>query len=160
MPTVASVCASPPGRSYHVVCTPNDVAGGAHRRRAFGRMAEILVYEGGIPQGGMLHSYSGSPDMVSVFEKLGLYISFSGSITYEEHKRTRLTATVVSLNRLLIETDSPDMCPAEATDDCNEPANLMYVAQALAKIRNCSIGDIAEQTTANAQQLFSNKFSS
>jgi TatD DNase family protein len=126
-----------------------------HCCRAFGRLAEILSREGGVIQGGMLHSYSGSADMVPVFEKLGLYISFSGSITYTEHKRTRAAAAVVSLHRLLIETDSPDICPAEVTGKYNEPANLIYIARALAEVRNCTISEIAAQTFANAQRLFS-----
>ena len=131
-----------------------------HCRNAFGRLAEILSSEGGVIHGGMLHSYSGSADMVPVFEKLGLYISFSGSITYADHKRTRAAAAVVSQHRLLIETDSPDICPAEAAGTYNEPANLIYIARALAEIRNYTLSEIAAQTSANAGRLFACAFQS
>jgi TatD DNase family protein len=131
-----------------------------HCRSAFGRLADILAQEGGVPHGGMLHSYSGSSDMVRIFEQLGLYISFSGSITYPEHKRACAAAAAVSLNRLLIETDCPDGRPAEVTGTINEPENLMHVVRALAGIKKCSVDDIAAYTTANALKVYSCAFSS
>jgi TatD DNase family protein len=124
-----------------------------HCRKAWGRLLELLRAEGGLAAGGILHSYSGPPDLTGELEALGFYISFSGVITRSGNKRGRRAAQAVSAERLLIETDSPDLAPVGAASAVNEPANLVRVAEALAGIRNISVAALAEQTFANASRL-------
>ncbi|MBF0232436.1 MAG: TatD family hydrolase [Desulfamplus sp.] len=82
-----------------------------HVRRGWDIFIKILKKMGTLPEGGVIHSYSGSADMVKIFEKYGLYISFSGSITKPNNKKTRKALTAVSAERILIETDSPAILP-------------------------------------------------
>ncbi|SMC63434.1 TatD DNase family protein [Desulfocicer vacuolatum DSM 3385] len=128
-----------------------------HCRKAFGLLADLLKENGGLPHGGVIHSYSGSADMVKVFEKSGAYISFSGSLTRPRNKKVQQAARVVSLERLLIETDTPDILPTGAPEGLNEPAHVHLVLKTLAQLRDESIDTLAHATFANAMRLF--KFS-
>jgi len=125
-----------------------------HCRKAFGLLADLLKENGGLPHGGMIHSYSGSADMVKVFEKSGAYISFSGSLTRPHNKKVRQAARAVSLERLLIETDTPDILSTGAPDGLNEPAHVHLVLKTLAQLREESIEVLANATFANAIRLF------
>ena len=125
-----------------------------HCRRAFDRLRAILEKEGGIIQGGVLHSFSSSGELVPIFEKLGLYVSFSGSITHPENRRGIEAIAAVSKNRLLIETDSPDILPGEALPGPNEPANLIYTLNKTAQILGMSTDEIAAITWENACKVF------
>lgn len=124
-----------------------------HCRKAWQRLQEILRAEGGVGWGGLIHSYSGSAELVKPLEEMGLYISFSGAITRPENKRGQRALAAVSPGRLLIETDSPDLPPAGAAGVVNEPANLVFVAAAVADILRRTPDWVAEQTFANAVRL-------
>jgi TatD DNase family protein len=125
-----------------------------HCRKAFGRLLELLGRHGGVPQGGLVHSYSGPPDLVKSLVDAGLSISFSGSLTFPNSKRAHASAAVVPINRLLIETDSPDIRPYLCTTELNEPANIVRVAETLSKIRKTTVEEVAELTWDNACRIF------
>ena len=126
-----------------------------HCRQAWGRMLEILKQEGGVKYGGMMHTYSGSPDLVRPLEEMGLSISFSGAITRPGSKRGAKSLLAVSKERLLLETDSPDITPVGAEGTFNEPANLPLVARAASALLNEPVEAVAELTFGNAERLFS-----
>jgi TatD DNase family protein len=125
-----------------------------HCRKSFGRMVELLHEQRGVSCGGVLHSYSGPPDLVQEFEKLGLNISFSGSVTYSNSKRARNAVRMVSNDTLLIETDSPDIKPFGWGSEFNEPASLLSIAQTLAELRETTVENIARITWENGVRLF------
>jgi TatD DNase family protein len=130
-----------------------------HCRGAFGRMMELLEKEGGVGQCGLIHSYSGSAELVPRLEQLGLSLSFSGAITRPKNKRARAVVSAVSPDRLLIETDSPDMPPESApTGAVNEPAYLPIVLETVAKLIGLSEENTAKLTRDNAQRLFLKDF--
>ena len=141
-----------------------------HCRKAWERLREIISREGGVGWGGLIHSYSGSAELVKPLEEMGLYISFSGAVTRSGNKRGHRALAAVSSARLLIETDSPDLPPAcqdvalwrslagtpavaGAPSAVNEPANLALVASGVADILGRSPDWVAEQTFANASRL-------
>jgi len=126
-----------------------------HCRKAWGQLLETLRAEGGVlPHGGVLHSYSGAPELVSTFEQLGLSISFSGSITRSHNRRGRESLHAVSSERLLIETDSPAIMPAGAETETNEPSNLGLVLRSVAEELGEPENAIAERTYRNACRIF------
>jgi TatD DNase family protein len=125
-----------------------------HCRKAFGRLLELLRLHGGVPQGGLIHSYSGPSDCVKPLVKSGLSISFSGSLTFSNSKRAHVSAAVVPHDRLLMETDSPDIKPYHCATELNEPANIVLVADALARIRGVAIEEISAVTWENAARIF------
>lgn len=113
---------------------------------------------------GVCHCFTGSEKTAGCFLELGFYISFSGILTFLDSRaghenRARLIKAVrlVPDSRLLIETDSPFLAPKPLRGKTNEPANVRYVAQALAEIRGCPIESIAAITTKNAERLFFNE---
>lgn len=128
-----------------------------HCRKAWGLMADILKAEGGLPFGGVIHSYSGSKDMVKIFEAMGAYISFSGSVTRPDNKKTRAAVKVVSEERLLIETDSPDILPTCVCEGLNEPGYLKHILSEVAFLRNVDKSNIAAKIYENSERLFLQK---
>ena len=124
-----------------------------HCRRAFGRLLELLSREG-TPQGSVLHTYSGPPEMVPAFHELGCFFSFSAALTRSGSKRGARAVAAVAPERLLLETDSPDIAPAGLQDKPNEPANIRLAAEAAARFRQTTVEEIAELTWHNACRCF------
>jgi TatD DNase family protein len=126
-----------------------------HCRNAWGRMTAILKSMGGLPHGGVVHSWSGSAEMVRELEKLGAHISFSGSVTRPDNKKVQIAVKAVSRDRLVIETDSPDILPTGIDADLNEPAYVRSVLESVALLRGESLTEVAEYTYRNSEALFS-----
>lgn len=104
---------------------------------------------------GVMHCWSGTPEETQWFLDLGFYISFSGIVTFKNAHSIQASAVMVKSDRLLIETDCPFLAPVpKRKERRNEPANVRYVAQALASLRSVDIDAIAAQTTENACELF------
>jgi TatD DNase family protein len=106
------------------------------------------------PLQGVMHSFSGDFETALACVELGLYISFAGMVTFKKNDALRAVAAQIPLNRLLIETDSPYLAPVPYRGKRNEPAYVRHTAECLAGIRNMSLDEIAELTTANARRLF------
>ena len=125
-----------------------------HCRKAWGEMVQILTTQCGLPDGGAVHSFSGSPAIIPQLQQLNVSLSFSGSITHDRNKRGRASSIAADDRFLLIETDSPDIAPAGMLGKANEPANLVVVAETAARLRGCPVETIAEITNRNAAELF------
>ena len=128
-----------------------------HCRDAAETMAEILQDEwekqGPVP--GVMHCWGGTPQETSWFLDLGFYISFSGTVTFKNARQIHASAKIVPNNKLLIETDCPFLAPVPKRGERrNEPANVYYVAQKVAELREDSLENTAALTTHNACQLF------
>jgi TatD DNase family protein len=125
-----------------------------HCRKAWGALIPLLQQQCGLPNGGVVHSYSGPIDLILTLSGLNVSFSFSGSITYDRNKRGARAATLVPDERLLVETDSPDIPPVGIGQGSNEPANLTMVVQQVAELRNTTVQAVADLTFENAQRLF------
>jgi TatD DNase family protein len=125
-----------------------------HCRKAWGDLLNTIEKIGGVKYGGAIHSFSGAPGIVEQLEKYNLCISFSGSITYERNKKARESCRKVSSNRLLIETDSPDIRPYGFEFPENEPSALRSIAESVAMIRNSTVEETAKITYANGLAVF------
>ena len=125
-----------------------------HCVRAHGRCLDILR-DMGVPEaGGMVHSFTGSIEVAERYLKLGLHLSFSGSLTKRHHKKSRAAAAVLPMNRILVETDAPDQTPVGRGNVANEPAFLPDTIAALAELRGMDPLDVARETEQNARALF------
>jgi TatD DNase family protein len=124
-----------------------------HCRRAWDDLFDVLKDFGPLDAGGVVHSYSGSAEMIPSLQAYGLYFSFSCSITRSGHTRGHRALQAVPRDRLLIETDSPDIPPAGSTG-LNEPSRLLLVAQTVSEILGMTLDEVAALTTANATALF------
>lgn len=127
-----------------------------HCRRAWEALDAGLKSVDVNTAGMVIHSFSGSVETVSSLRASGAYFSFSGSITNPAYKRARALVQSVPRDRLLIETDAPDMLPHALREvgGHNEPANLHVVAEKIAEFTGLSVEEVAEVTSDNARRLF------
>ena len=103
---------------------------------------------------GVLHCFSSSKRLAEVGLELGLYLSFSGIITFKNANDIRDIVKIVPNNRILVETDSPYLSPVPNRGKRNEPRNVWYTANELANIRNIDFKEVSKITTENALRLF------
>jgi TatD DNase family protein len=106
------------------------------------------------PIGGVMHCWAGTPAETQWFLDLGMYISFSGVVTFKNAQSLQESAKIVSGDRLLIETDCPFLAPVPKRGKRNEPSYVLHVAEKLAELRELSLESLAAQTTENAYRLF------
>ncbi|MEM7777085.1 MAG: TatD family hydrolase [Pseudomonadota bacterium] len=126
-----------------------------HSRDAEADTAEILESEaanGAFPA--VLHCYTGGMDLAMRAVALGLYVSFSGVISFKKSDELRAVARAVPLDRILVETDAPYLAPVPYRGKTNEPAYVVHTAQALADARGLPISEVAAATTDNFFRLF------
>lgn len=126
-----------------------------HARDADVDMIEILRDEmgkGAFPA--ILHCFSSGPELAKVGLELGLYVSFSGILTFKSAEALRAVARDVPLDRLLVETDAPYLAPVPHRGQRNEPAYVRDTAAVLAEVKGVSLDAMAEATTANFMRLF------
>jgi len=125
-----------------------------HILGAHGKAIDILESDGVGEAGGMVHSYSGSAELVPRYEALGLYISFAAGITRPNARRSLEAARAVSSGRLLVETDCPDQIPHGREGKRNLPEWLPDMVKALADARNESPETLGDQCAQNTRTLF------
>jgi TatD DNase family protein len=125
-----------------------------HCRAAFQDLLRIVREEGVSRVGGVMHAYSGSLEMAREFCKEGLSISLAGTVTYHGAVKAPRVAAGIPLERLLLETDAPDMAPEPFRGTENEPALLREIAMKVSEIRQISLDELEMATSANAERLF------
>lgn len=125
-----------------------------HTRNAKEDTLRILEEEQAQTVGGVLHCFTEDLDMAQRAVALNFYVSFSGIVTFNNAKQLQEVARTLPLERILIETDSPWLAPEPVRGHMNLPANVKYVAEFIAKLRNLTLEDVAAQTTKNYLQLF------
>ncbi|MDO9412889.1 MAG: TatD family hydrolase [Pseudolabrys sp.] len=127
-----------------------------HARQADDDMARILIEEtgkGAFPA--VLHCYTGGRDLAFKAIELGLYIGFTGILTFKNGQDLRDIAKDLPADRVLVETDAPYLAPLPYRGKRNEPSYVVETAKMLAQLRGVSDAEIARQTTENFFRLFS-----
>jgi TatD DNase family protein len=102
----------------------------------------------------ILHCFTGGRDLALRAVDLGLYVSFSGVVTFKKSEDLRAIACEVPLERLLVETDAPYLAPEPYRGKQNEPAYVVRTAAALAAARGISVDDFAAATTDNFFRIY------
>lgn len=124
-----------------------------HDRDAHGDALDIVKKEAkGVI--GVFHCFAGSYEMAVELMKMGWYIGVDGPLTFKNAAKLPEIVKKVPLERILVETDCPYMAPVPKRGKRNEPAYVQYIAEKLAELRGESYEKIAEQTTANAYELY------
>jgi len=126
-----------------------------HSREADDATAKILVEEmgkGAFPA--VLHCFTGGRDLAMSAVNLGLYVSFTGILTFKNSQNLRDIAAELPADRILVETDAPYLAPGPYRGKRNEPAYVVETAKVLAQVRGVSPEEIARQTTENFFRLF------
>lgn len=125
-----------------------------HVLRGHQAAPRILREEGAAAVGGVMHSYSGGVELVSVYRDLGFAFSLAGPVTFPGARRPLDAARAIPDDLLLAETDGPDQTPHPHRGKRNEPAFMTEVIAALAGARGSNNAEIARLTTHNARRLF------
>ncbi len=126
-----------------------------HARDADTETMEILTAErekGAFP--GVIHCFTGSRALAERAVGLGLYISFSGILTFKKADDLRAIARDLPGDRILVETDAPFLAPVPHRGKANEPSFVVHTADCLAAVRGQPAEQLAETTTDNFYRLF------
>jgi TatD DNase family protein len=127
-----------------------------HARNADDEMIRILTEEHGRGRfDAVLHCFSSGRRLAEIGIELGLYVSFSGILTFKNSEEIRTVAReVVPRDRLLVETDAPYLAPVPHRGKRNEPAYVAHTAGILAETIGVGRDEIAALTTSNFERLF------
>src|ERR1700729_1036085 len=126
-----------------------------HTREADADTARILEEKRGKgPSPAVLHCFTGGADLARRAIGLGLFISFTGILTFKNSTALRAIAAELPADRILVETDAPSLAPGKLRGKRNEPSYVLETAKVLADARGVSLDDIARQTSENFFRLF------
>lgn len=123
-----------------------------HCREAHPEAAEMIAEFPGVR--GVMHCYTMGCAELPAYLDAGMYISFSGVVTYPGNEANREAAVAVPADRLLVETDCPFLAPQGHRGRRNEPAWVTGVLRKVAEVRGVDFEDLATITSRNAAELF------
>lgn len=103
---------------------------------------------------GVLHAYSADEQAAKLAMKHGFYLGIAGPITFKNAEELRSMVYNLPIERLLIETDAPYLAPAPRRGKRNEPANVQWIIEKVASVKETKIETVARITTTNAETLF------
>jgi TatD DNase family protein len=136
-----------------------------HCLRAWGMLGDLLSSYPVPERGFLLHSFGGPIEMIPQFAKKGAYFSLSPYFCHERKSRQAAAFAHVPIERLLAETDAPDMWPPDEENKyplldseqkrINHPANLEVSYQKLAALRQMPLEELTNQIEINFHRLFS-----
>lgn len=108
------------------------------------------------PLRGVIHCFTGTPQDAADYAAMGMYISFSGIVTFKGERSRPLRDAVgaVPRDRLMIETDCPYLAPQPVRGTRNEPAYVAHTAATLAELLDLPIAELGALTSANTRELF------
>lgn len=103
---------------------------------------------------GVVHCYGGNLAEAKQFINLGLYLGFTGVVTFDKTGILEQIIKWIPAERMLIETDAPYLAPEPFRGKRNEPIYVKYVAEKIAQILGKTTEEIIETTGNNAIKLF------
>ena len=124
-----------------------------HNREAGEDIVDILK-SSGFKVRGVVHCFSGDANLLKEILDLGMYVSFTGNITFPKADDLREVARQVPPEKLLLETDSPYITPKPFRGKRNEPAYVKYLLGVYKDMYGLTEEDVARITTHNANELF------
>ena len=125
-----------------------------HTRDAEADTLRILEEEGASDVGGVFHCFTGDRAMARRALAAGFHVSLAGIVTFPKATELQEVAKMLPLDRLLIETDSPFLAPVPHRGSRNEPAHVILVAEAVARLRGARLEEIATAARGNFARLF------
>lgn len=125
-----------------------------HTRNAGDDTLSILREENVMGCGGVIHCFTESIEFARKALDMGMYISFSGIVSFKNAADLREVARFVPMDRILIETDSPYLAPVPHRGKTNEPSFVPHVAQVIADERQISVDEVGVSTSENFDRLF------
>lgn len=102
----------------------------------------------------ILHAFAGTPEYAAKFLDIGAFFGVGGMLTFKKADNIRNTVSVIPLEKIVLETDSPYLAPVPFRGKTNHPCYIPYIASALALLKNVAIENVAEVTTRTAKEIF------
>jgi len=131
-----------------------DLPAVVHSREASAATLRILREENRGRLKGVLHCFAGDMELGKGALDMGLYISFTGNITFPKAEKIRQAAAEIPLDRIMVETDCPFLAPQLFRGQRNEPAYVVKVAEKIAEIKNLPLEEVALAVTENSRRFF------
>ena len=103
---------------------------------------------------GVLHCFSGSAETAREVVELGMYIGFTGVLTFKNAKKAIAACEAVPLDRLLLETDAPYMAPVPHRGEKSDSSMIRFTAEKMAEIKGVPAEKMIEICRDNANRLF------
>jgi len=124
-----------------------------HSREANDGIVSLLIAQN-LNLRGIFHCFPGDLPMARLILDLGFHLSFTGLITFSKNYANLQVVNEIPLEKIMVETDCPYLTPEPYRGQRNEPAYVAEVAKKIAEIKKISLGEVADQTTKNAINLF------
>ncbi len=102
----------------------------------------------------ILHCYSGSVEMALQCVLRGYYLGIGGVVTFKNAKAIKEVVREIPLNNIVLETDCPYLTPHPFRGEQNEPSYIPLIAREIANLKDISLDEVADVTTANAAKIF------
>jgi TatD DNase family protein len=125
-----------------------------HTREAEEDTFRILAEESAGEVRGVFHCFTGDRAMARRALDAGFHISLAGIVTFPRAAELHEVAKMVPLDRLLVETDSPFLAPVPHRGTRNEPAHVVRVAEAIARLRDTTVEAVGQAARENFDRLF------
>lgn len=124
-----------------------------HDRDSHDDVLSVLL-EVGAPEKTIFHCFSGDVAMAKTCIERGYILSFAGTLTFKNAPTLREALTLVPIDQLLVETDSPFLAPMPHRGAGNTPAQIARIVRAMATERKNDLGELAFALSKNAERLF------
>lgn len=125
-----------------------------HCRDAYGDTLDILKQHAPFKFGAVMHCYGGSLEFANELIKLGVKMSFTGTVTYKNAVNVQQVVKNLPIDSFFFETDSPYLSPVPYRGKRNEPKNVVEIAKFVANLRGEDVNELMEVTTSNAKKFF------
>jgi TatD DNase family protein len=124
-----------------------------HTREAWDDTLATVADSGGLPDGGIMHCFTGDAAQARQALDMGFHLAYGGVLTFPKAENVREAARITPDDRLLLETDCPYLAPVPFRGKRNEPAFVVEVARRLAVVRGTDLETIAQVTSRNFEAL-------
>ena len=104
--------------------------------------------------GGVIHCYSYSKESARDFLNMGFYFGIGGVVTFKNAKKLKEAVAYIPLSNIVLETDAPYLTPEPFRGKRNDSSKLVYVAQAIADIKQIPVDEVYAETWKNAHQMY------
>jgi len=125
-----------------------------HDRDAHEEILSILQEEGNGRWRGIFHCFSGDTSLAKKVIQMGFLLSIPGTVTFKRSIIQQEVVRLISLEKILLETDCPYLAPEPYRGKRNEPAYIRNTAEKIASLKGLTFEDVARITSVNAKLLF------
>jgi TatD DNase family protein len=125
-----------------------------HARESFNTILEVIKLPEFKGLRGIFHAFTGDMDLAAEITGMGFKLGIGGILTFKNSGLAEVVRSI-SLEHIVLETDSPYLSPAPFRGKRNESSYLLLIAQKLAEIKGLTLEEVASTTSGNAEQVFS-----